>query len=461
MPRSLLRFPSRLIRPASAALFALQLLGAASAQNVLVVVADDLGIDALARYASVTGIDPAGLPATPVIDGLAQTGVTFQQVWSNPICSPTRAAFQTGRYAFRSGCGTALPFGPALPQTESLIPEELAAAGQRVSTALIGKWHLGGSTFSLLGRLNPNLQGYDHFSGTIQSTFTGSYDYTSWLKVTDGLYSFSDQYATSVAVNDALAWLDGRREPWLCQVHFHAPHTPFHAPPAHLHNQTLPNVAPCDDPEPFFFAAIEALDTELGRLLAGLDPKVRAETTVVFFADNGSASQVVQGAASANQAKGTFFEPGLRVPLIVSGPAVTAPNTDCAALVSIVDLHDTLLELLGAPAPHDNDSISLLPYFESPQLPSLRPFLYAEHFHPPGPAPTFGDGTPCTFVGPIQWGTAIRNSHHKLIRPAGGPDQFYDLAADPYERVDLLAGQSLDPPQQSAYQSLSSALAGL
>ncbi len=108
--------------------------------NVLILVADDLGVNLVGAYAK--GADPA---PTPNIDALAARGVLFRRAWSNPLCSPTRATIQTGRYSFRTGIGWLIPVlhkGPALDPSKMTLPDLLGSrAGY--ATAAFGKWHLG------------------------------------------------------------------------------------------------------------------------------------------------------------------------------------------------------------------------------------------------------------------------------------------------------------------------------
>ncbi|MHC5212536.1 MAG: sulfatase-like hydrolase/transferase, partial [Planctomycetota bacterium] len=130
--------------------------------NVLIVVADDLGVDMVGAYGE--GSDP---PPTPVIDSLASQGVLFRNAWSNPVCSPTRAALLTGRPAFRNGIGYIVDASPnnlALPYAEVTLPEMLAlGTGGNYRSGAFGKWHLGND--SVGGALAPNLAGFDHFAG--------------------------------------------------------------------------------------------------------------------------------------------------------------------------------------------------------------------------------------------------------------------------------------------------------
>lgn len=455
----------------SRALLCLSILLAASASgqdNVLVIVADDLGVDQLSFY----GESPTP-PPTPNLEALARGGIVFRNAWANPLCSPTRATMLTGRYSFRTGVGSAVPLGPPLPQEETTIPEmlRLARAGQ-VSTAAIGKWHLGGRPWHPTA-LDPNWQGFDRFSGVLAGAFAEPFDYFAWPKTVDGVTRISERYATTDNVDDALRWIGERTGPWLCWLAFNAPHTPFHAPPEHLHTQDLPSADPCSQPLPFYDAMVEALDTEVGRLLASIDPGVLQRTTVVFVGDNGTTSDVIEPPYDPERGKGTLYESGIRVPLVISGAGVVAPDRWNDDLVNTTDLFATVLELLDVdlsqtyPSDRPLDSISLVPYLREPLRPGLREDVFAEIFPrstggasaggasattPPGGESCFGGG-----VTPVV-GQAIRNRAHKLIRYGDGREELYDLRSDPLEEHDLLASPPLDPAARWSYQALTSKL---
>ncbi|MCB9915171.1 MAG: sulfatase-like hydrolase/transferase [Planctomycetes bacterium] len=413
--------PTSTLAPALAlCLFAAAARGQA---NLLIVVADDLGVDGLSAYAE--GND---LPTTPVIDQLAAGGLCFRNCWANPACSPTRATLQTGRYALRTGMGHVVDGGTyELPLAELTLPEALNLQTPGAwATAAIGKWHLG----RLDHPLHPNLSGYGHFSGSLGNLGPVG-GYATWTKVVDGVSSVSTTYPTTDTVDEALAWIATAPEPWLCYVAFNAPHAPFHAPPQGLYHVTLPNVDPREVPRPFYKAAIEALDSELGRLLGGVGVMSGA-TNVVFLGDNGTPREVCVPPFLPNHAKLTPYEGGVNVPLVVWGPAVQAPGQWCDALVCTTDLFATALELAGASLPPGlvpADSVSLAPYLAAPGRPSLRAFAYAEHFRPNGPPPHH-----------LQR-TMVRDARYKLIRTsrAAGGDELYDLGLDRYEVQDLLA----------------------
>ena len=358
--------------------------------NVMLIMADDFGIDALGMY----GLGQE-TPPTPTLDRLAREGVVFHNVWSQPTCSPTRATVQTGRYGFRTTIGQVISVfsgGPALPLDELTIPEMLdLGTSESYVHACFGKWHLG--TSQVGGPLAPNFAGYGHFAGSLEGQIA---DYYDWTKVVDGVSSRVERYATTETVDDALTWIRGQDRPWFCTVAFQAPHAPFHRPPANLHTRALPAQDPrpwCGaaggEPRPFVDAMIEALDTEIGRLLDGIPADVRQRTTVIFLGDNGSDRCVTRPPVPVDHAKGTLYEGGVRVPLIVSGARV-ARGGNCRALINSTDLFATIADLAGVDlatvAPGVSfDSQSLVPYLAAPARATLRRWLYTEFFTPNGP----------------------------------------------------------------------------
>jgi arylsulfatase A-like enzyme len=358
----------------------------APAQNVLIVLADDLGVDWVGRYGSPIA------PPTPNLDRLAADGVTFWNAWSPPMCSPARACVQTGRYGFRNGVGSNVTPTGALALSELTLPEALDLAepgGGAACHALFGKWHLGSSAVG--GLLSPNLAGWGRFAGsaTHAGALAGGEDYFHWTKVTDGVAGLVDAYVTTVNVDDALAWIGARSEPWLCMVALVSVHTPVHAPPSELHAIDLSGAGPPKlDPLPYMQAMIQAMDTEIGRLLAAVDP---ATTTVIFAADNGTSEFLTLPPLDPLHAKNSLYQGGIRVPMIVRGPGVAVPGAICTAAVHLVDVFPTALELAGAAAslPPELvlDGISLVPYLADAGRPSLRATAFSEVFQPNGAHP--------------------------------------------------------------------------
>lgn len=356
--------------------------------NVLVIVADDLGVDMVPAYG--VGSD---YPHLPTIDGLVADGMMFHNVWASPTCSPTRATIQTGRYGFRTGIGSivdlATSFGQTvdgLPLEEITLPEMLdAGTKQRYAHAAIGKWHLG--SVGLGGPLAPNVAGYDHFAG-ILSNFGATATYFEWPRVVDGAVVTSTTYATTQNVDDALAFIRSAPEPWFCHLAFSAPHAPFHEPPAELHGVDLS----VGGARAKYKAMVQAMDTEMGRLFDSISPPTLGRTNVMFLGDNGTPGPVVPPNVDGTKAKGTLFEGGVRVPLIVTGPAVAQPGSTSSQLVHTVDLFATIADLAGvdlaATYPDVTfDAISFAPLLADPDAPSERTVLLTEQFNPNGAVP--------------------------------------------------------------------------
>lgn len=419
-------------------------------QNIILIIADDMGADYCGFYEN--AVDTANMPN---IRGLLARGVRFQNAWASPICSPTRAGILTGRYSFRTGVGTAIS-GPEYGQidtAEMTIPKLLKYySPSTYATANIGKWHLNQQTPQSL--LNPNRMGYDRYSGNFLGELTSYYD---WKKTTDGVASTITNYATTETVNDAIDWLDGlgTEQPFFLWLAFNAPHSPYHKPPDALH--TVPGLTGTQqhinqNPKLYFRAAIEAMDTELGRLFTWLQQNGEWENTnIVFIGDNGNPKRVSQ-IADTTQGKGTLYEYGVRVPFIFSGPAVVQPGRVTNALASTPDLFATSLEVAGfsnwedfIPAGKPVDSQSLLPILKN-ETTTVRNWIFSEQFSP-------------TSI-PVD-GKAIRNPTYKLIDFDDGRQEFYHLDNDPTEQLDLLLAPTLSPEELTNYNYLCTELGNL
>jgi arylsulfatase A-like enzyme len=404
--------------------------------NFVVIVADDFGVDLLGAYAE--GPTPA---CTPNIDSLASEGMLFRNAWAFPVCSPTRATLLTGRYPLRHGIGNAIEMNDAgLPLSEVTLPEML---GVRYDSACIGKWHLSGTS----GNLHPNQSGFSHFAGFLRGAVT---DYSQWSKVVDGHASVSTNYTTTDITDEAIAALGSMQSPWLLYVAYNAPHAPLHVPPASVCQAPTcattycGNLPPSPTPRQLARAMVEAMDSEIGRLLASL-ATVDPNAYVFFLGDNGTAGNVAQPPFVASHAKGSLYEGGVNVPFLVRGPRVA--RAECAALVSVADVFATLASLAGRDVSAD-DSVSLVPCFHDPNA-SLRASVYAEAFTPNG-------GT----LPHASHSRAVRDARYKLIRVSGAPDELYDLLNDPFETANLLLG-ALSSTEQAAYDALVAELVAL
>jgi len=329
-----------------------------------------------------------------------------------------------------------------------LLPEILAPAG--IATALIGKWHLGTDQ----GALTPTVEGFATFTGSLGGAIP---NYYAWPKVTNGTTATETTYATTDLVDEALAFAATTPAPWFLVLSFHAGHTPIHAPPASLHTQNLAGLSPQTTPIPFYKAMVQAMDTELGRLFTSLPTATLGNTNVVFLGDNGTAMGVVEAPFDPQRSKGTVYQGGVRVPLIVAGPAVLGSPRVEPNLAHAVDLFTTLAALQGVnaraavPASVPLDGRNLVPLLQAAGQPPVRDFAYSE---------VFAGATAMSANGDDEM---IRDDRYTLLRfrtPAGIREELYDLVSDPWQNTDLLQ-QPLSGAVETAYRDLWRELATL
>lgn len=403
--------------------------------NVLIVIADDLGVDMVGAYG-----ESNDAPSTPNIDRLATGGMLFRNAWTAPMCSPSRASLQTGRRPGQTGIGFVLTdTATGLDPVEVTLPEMLKQHPKYdFQTALFGKWHLGG------GNTGPLTQGYDTYKGYPNNLYQ-PHSFFSYTRYDNGTPVPCTTYATTDTVDQAIAWIATAQEPWFCVVSFHAPHEPFHAPPANLHTEDLTGSHPRNNPRPLYKAAVQAMDAEIGRMLLSMDAKLN-HTNVFFMGDNGTPRATSVAPFLPEHAKLTPYEGGINIPLIVRGPAVKQPGVECRGLVTTTDIFATVADLSGIdlstiPAPAGpRDSVSLRPYLERPRSNSRRQRAYASAFN------SDPSGTGNSFAWHM-----LRDQRYKfiVIDDAGLQLEMYDLDQDPFEQNNLLAG-ALTPFERSA-----------
>lgn len=195
-----------------------------------------------------------------------------------------------------------------------------------------------------------------------------------------------------------------------------------------------------DNPQLYYQAAIAAMDTEIGRLLASLPPEVRASTTIIYMGDNGTPGRV-----GPRQTKGFLYQGGINVPFVVSGAAVVDGSRQVDSIMDVTDVYATVLELAGVDLAATTstgvtiDSVSFVPYLANPTQTALREWAVSKRF---------GPNTPTNRVG-----KTIRDDRYKLLLFDNQADEFYDLGADPTESNDLL-----DNPLSAAAQARFGAL---
>ncbi len=390
--------------------------------NILFILADDIGANYL-QFSRQSDSDIA-TPKTPTLDALAKRGLVYTNAWSSPLSSPTRANLITGQYGSRTGVTQVSdPLDADIPTFADYLK------GKRgYSTAIIGKWHVSKSP------VFPKDYGFDHFLGTmgggVRSFFRGP--------IIRGTESERCRvYNTTNLTNEALAWIKAQKKPWLCWLNYNAAHTPFHLPPVELHSKKNLSDAQEDidaNPLPYYHVMIEAMDTEIGRLLRSMPAETRARTIIIFMGDNGTERKLVGGF----KAKGSVYQGGIHVPLFVAGAGVTRQGERDARPICATDMYSTIIELAGGKLPQYKDSYSFASSIKKNTSP-LRLISYAESDSMRrGKSNALFDGT------------------YKLITTGEKQEELYDLSKDANEEKNLLreGAQSLSPKAQKAYQKL-------
>lgn len=393
------------------------IISSTKAPNILLIIADDLGKDAIKGYA-----EGSIKPNTPTIDALRNNSIVFNNLWVYPTCTPTRSSIITGKYGYRTGVKWASDImDPSEITLQKYISTE---TNNSYASAIVGKWHLSGNN----NNTNPENFGIDYYAGLIRGSVS---DYYQWDLTEDGSSTVETGYTSVVFTDLAINWVNDQSKPWFLWLAYNAPHTPFHVPPSNMHNQgNLPAYVNGMDGTPYFMAAIEAMDFQIARLLENMPTEERENTIIIFIGDNGTPNQVAQFPYSSTTVKGTLFQGGINVPMFISGQGVSRLGID-DNLLSSTDLFSTIAEIAGSSTTeiHDSKSFKSLLSGSSP----TRSYQYSE----------MNSGTN------DLW--AIRNDSFKLIVNANGDKQLYNLINDPYEQNNLLDGTltTLEANEQS------------
>ncbi|MBU7579088.1 MAG: sulfatase-like hydrolase/transferase [Porphyrobacter sp.] len=437
--------------------------------NIVFILFDDLGLNDLSTFG---GGVADGRIKTPHIDKLAADGAIFTQAYAgNATCSPSRAQLMTGRYATRTGFeftptppgfprivpmvwndihpdrppilthpdaeAAAPPFeDQGLPPEEVTIAEVLKARGYH--TVHIGKWHLGNAP-----RFHPNAQGFDeslNMDGLLHLP-EGSPDVVNAPIDFDPIDRFlwaSGNFATSYNGGEKFApggyladyWTDeslkvieaNRNRPFFLYLAHWGVHSPLQATRA-----DYDAVGDLGSHRLRVYAAmLLALDRSVGRIMAKLEAEGLADNTlVVISSDNGAPGYIgLQGLnAPYRGGKGSFFEGGIRVPLLAHWPAQVSAGSKVALPVGQGDLMPTFAAAGGAPRPAGVviDGRNLLPA------------LTAKGPQPRADAPLFWNS---------GYYKAVRAGDWKLqVNGKQGKAWLYNLAADPTEQRNLAASE--------------------
>lgn len=395
--------------------------------NIIFILVDDLGWTDL-------GCQGSKFYETPNIDRLAREGMRFTQAYSAcTVCSPTRAALMTGKYPARLHVtdwikGHEYPkarlkvpdWTMCLPLEERTIAEVLKEAGY--ATASIGKWHLGGREFY------PDKQGFDVNLGGCDKGQPPSYFSPYGIPtLTDGP---PGEFLSDRLTDEAIKFTEqNKAKPFFVFLPHYAVHTPLMG----KSNVVAKYRAKADTNSPQrnaqYAALVESVDDSVGRLLRRLDELRLAENTVIFFtSDNGG---LVLDNVTSNRplraGKGSAYEGGVRVPLIVKWPRVTQPGSVCETPIITPDFFPTLLEVAGLSSSPQSvlDGESLVPLLrQSGKLKRDAIYWHYPHYHPGGATPY----------------SAIRDGDWKLIEFfEDNRVELYNLKDDIGEQANLAA----------------------
>lgn len=376
--------------------------------NILLVIADDLGNDALEGF----GIDVNNYPNTPNLNILKSEGISYLNTWATPQCTPTRASIMSGKYGINTGVMRAP--GNLNLEHESIFNYLNRETNNTYSTAVIGKWHIS----QPVNLDHPFEHGADHYEGIIDGTID---DYYNWEKVENGEYIQIEEYVTTHLTNAAIDWVSNQDDPWFLWLAHIAPHSPFQIPPDSLHSVNNPT-----SNKQIYNASIEALDHEIGRLLDSMDEETRNNTIVIFIGDNGTPNGVLRGYPDQH-GKGSMYEGGVRVPMIISGSGVTRNGQQEFGLTQVNDLYATLFEIgSNTNLPGGiNNSYSIKSSFENENS-IARKFIFSDYID---------DG--------VQY-WAIRNDTYKLIQNEDGESEFYRIDTNANEDENLIGMLSVE-----------------
>ncbi|MES2692410.1 MAG: sulfatase [Verrucomicrobiota bacterium] len=397
--------------------------------NVVLILADDLGWTDLGCFGS-------DLYQTPNLDRLAREGMRFTQAYSAcTVCSPTRASLLSGKYPARVRVTDWIPGRPPanpkllvpdwtkyLPHEEVTLAEAFKAAGYR--TASIGKWHLGPETHW------PTTQGFEvNIAGTEAGSPLSGF-FAPWKIATLPEGAEGDYLTDRMGMEAAKYVKENAAKPFFLYLPHFAVHTPIQGPKdlvAKYEKLVQPGMRHTNAK---YAAMVESMDTAIGRVLTALEEqKILDRTVIVFTSDNGGHLPTTTN-VPLRVGKGSCYEGGTRVPLIVRWPGGAAPGGESAVPVITPDLYPTLLALTGVPKPpaQQLDGENLEPLLRRRGgLKRDAIFWHYPHYQ------LYQQG------GTVPYG-AIRAGDFKLIEFFDGrASELYNLRDDLSEKTDLAA----------------------
>lgn len=408
--------------------------------NVLFILTDDQGPWAL----GCAGNDEI---RTPGIDRIAATGIRFEHfLCASPVCSPSRASFLTGRMPSQHGVHDWIREGNTGTDAATYLEGEVAytdvLAAHGYTVGLSGKWHLGNSQFVQHGHSH----WYVHQRG--------GGDYNNAPMIRDGVLIEEPGYVTERITDDALDFLDRHASddaPFYLGVHYTAPHSPWTGHPQDIVDSYADCAFDSCPQEPIhpwakghglsenclgnremlqgYFAAVTAMDRDVGRLLDRLEALgLREQTLIVFVSDNGFSCGHHGFWGKGN---GTFplnmYENSVTVPFLVSHPGRVPAGVVESGLFGACDFFPTLLQYLGLPEPEGGQRSGS----------SFADVLTGAEKSSAGREAVIVDGgSRCAEYGASRM---VRTTTWKYVdRGDDLPGELYHLAEDPDERVNLI-----------------------
>jgi arylsulfatase A-like enzyme len=396
--------------------------------NFIFIMADDMGVFDLGCYGQ-------KLIRTPNVDHLAAEGMRFTSCYAGAsVCAPSRSTLMTGQHTghtrVRSNSSLRTGGRVSLTRDDVTVAETLKGPEWRdafdedraYATAIFGKWGLGEPGTEGL----PNDHGFDEWFGFLnQQHAHGHYPEYLWRnKRREPLRGNVDgakrEYASDLFAREALHFIDRHRyQPFFLYFTPTVPHAKFEAPELGPYaNQNWPEEAK------HYAAMVTRMDSYVGQIMAKLKETGLEENTVVFFtSDNGGTFQYqpfgTNGPLRAR--KGSIYEGGIRVPMIVRWPGKVKAGSTSDYPWAFWDVLPTLGELAGTRgAPRNIDGVSVAPTLMGKQQDAERP-LYWE---------SYGGGAP--------FHQAVRMGRWKGVRHGVETRlELYDLSSDPGERTDV------------------------
>lgn len=377
--------------------------------NILFILTDDQGWPTLGCYGN-------KVVPTPHLDRLATEGLRFTDAYVMPQCTPTRAALLSGQHTARNGMWHVIPwyglpwarmtepdYREQFPRGAFNLAKGLRSAGY--ATGMAGKWHL--------------TTGADGGYVSLKPAAADAYGFDFVAPKGPGSQNEGDKWVDHLT-DQTIGFIEAhRQQPWFFYLAHHTLHGKVSAP-AELVMKYRAQGAPVEGlHNATYLAAIEHLDSSVGRLLARLDELgLRENTLVVFLSDNGGVHMVYDlpppsveekspltvrefqfDNAPLRAGKGTPYEGGIRVPCIVRWPNVVNAGSVCKTPIHVTDWLPTLLDVAHTNAPQDYevDGTSVLPLLNGEPLQSRPLFWYMPLYDLRWAA------TPCAVVREGDW----------------------------------------------------------